>query len=253
MLGRHEVQEVLVEVRAHHLPAPRHEPGLVQLGEERRETWRHDRVEDDIGSGRHDVGHHGLVVDVIEREVLLADDLAAPGGHDLADLLVQRVRPDVVGRGHVEGRGPRLLHQPGEERLDLLGRHRPGAEDERVALLALVLLRVQVELAGFVDHGHLDGLPGRAVDAADDDVDVGLDEPGRRGLRHVVIGGTVLDEQLDGTAEQTALRVDVVDDHPGHVDVGDAHEGQGAGLVGDDPDPSRTIDGAGHRRPYASY
>ena len=66
-----------------------------------------------------------------------------------------------------------------------------------IALLTLVLLGVEVELSCFVDHGHLDGLPGRAVDAAHDNVDVCLDEPGGRGSRHVVIGGAVLDEQLD--------------------------------------------------------
>lgn len=177
----------------------------MKLGEERRETWGHDGVEDDIGPGRHDVGHHGLIIDLIERKVPLADDLSTPGSHDLAHLLVQCAGPDVIGRGHVEGGGSRLPHQPGEQRLDLLGRHRPGAKDEGVALLTLVLLRIYVELPGFVDHWHLDGLPGRAVDPADDNIDVGLDELGCRGPRHVVIGGTVLDEQLDGTAEKTTL------------------------------------------------
>ena len=93
-----------------------------------------------------------LVVGVIEREVLLAHDLAAFGGDDLSDLLVHRVRPDVVGRGHVEPLRPGLLHQPGEEGLDLLCRHRPGAEDQGVTLLALVLLGVDVEHLRLVDH-----------------------------------------------------------------------------------------------------
>ena len=124
---------------------------------------------------RHDVVDDPLVVHVIEREVLLADDLAALGADDLTDLLVQRVRPDVVGRRHVEAScAPVSLHQPREERLDLLRRHRAGAEDQRVALLALVLLRVEVERLRLVDHRSLDGLAGRAVDAADDDVDADL-------------------------------------------------------------------------------
>ncbi len=50
--------------------------------------------------------------------------------------------------------------------------------------------------------------------------------------RHGVVGGAVLDEQLDRAAEQAAAGVDVVDDHLGDVDVGDAHEGERAGLVG---------------------
>jgi hypothetical protein len=53
-----------------------------------------------------------------------------------------------------------------------------------------------------------------------------------------------LDEQLDGTAEHATLGVDVVDDHLSHVDICDAHEGKGSGLVADDPDPGRTVDGA---------
>ena len=153
------------------MPAPSREAGVVQLLEERREPRRDDRVEHDLGARRHDVVDDPLVVGVIEREVLLADDLAALGGDDLAHLLVHRVRPDVVGRRHVEPLRPGLLHQPREEGLDLLRRHRAGAEDQRVALLALVLLRVDVERLGLVDDGSLDGLPGGAVDAADDDVD----------------------------------------------------------------------------------
>ena len=54
------------------------------------------------------------IVGVIEREVLLADDLAAVGRDDLAHLLVHHVRPDVVGRRQVELLRPRLLHQPRE-------------------------------------------------------------------------------------------------------------------------------------------
>ena len=106
VLGRHEVQEVLVEVGAHDVPAPSREAGAVQLLEERRQPGRNDRVEHDLGARRHDVVDDPLVVGVVEREVLLADDLAAFGGDDLTHLLVQRVRPDVVGRRHVEGRAP---------------------------------------------------------------------------------------------------------------------------------------------------
>ena len=130
------------------LPAPTREAGAVELLEERREPGRDDRVEHDLGARRHDVVDDPLVVGVIEREVLLAHDLAAFGRDDLTHLLVQRVRPDVVGRRHVEAPRPGLLHQPGEERFDLLRRHRTGAEDQRVTLLALVLLRVDVERLG---------------------------------------------------------------------------------------------------------
>ena len=83
-------------------PPRRGEAGVVQLLEERREPGRDDRVEHDLGARRHDVVDDPLVVGVVEREVLLADDLAALGGDDLTHLLVHRVRPDVVGRRHVE-------------------------------------------------------------------------------------------------------------------------------------------------------
>ena len=56
MLGRHEIQEVLVEVGADDVPTPTREAGTVQLLEERREPRRDDRVEHDLGAGRHDVG-----------------------------------------------------------------------------------------------------------------------------------------------------------------------------------------------------
>ena len=47
----------------------------MQLLEERREPGRDDRVEHDLRTARHDVGDELVVVGVIEREVLLADDL----------------------------------------------------------------------------------------------------------------------------------------------------------------------------------
>ena len=164
------------------------------------------------------------------------------GRHDLADLLVHHVRPDVVGRRHVEAScAPVSLHQPREERLDLLRRHRAGAEDQRVALLALVLLGVDVERLALVDGRALDRLPGRAVDAAEDDVDV---DPAPRAcaalaaatLSSVALSSTI---QLDRPAEQAARGVDVVDHHLGDVGVGDAHERERAGLVGDQAHPDQ--------------
>ena len=50
--GRHQVEEVLVHVRADELPAAAREAGVVQLLEERRHPGRHDRVEDDVGAAR---------------------------------------------------------------------------------------------------------------------------------------------------------------------------------------------------------
>ena len=154
---------------------------------------------------RHDAVHGRVVLHVVERVVLLAHDRAPEAGDHLADLRVQHVRPDVVGRREVEGRGTGVLHEPREERLDLLGGDRSRAEDQRVALLALVLLGVDVQLSSALHHGALDRLPRRAVDATEHDVDVVLvDHPGGRGRGGLVVGGAVLDDQPDRSAEQTA-------------------------------------------------
>ena len=136
---------------------------------------------------------------MVEREVLLAYDLAAVRRHDLADARVHHVRPDVVGGGEVEGPRPGLTHQPRDERVDLLRGHRPGAEDQRVGLLPLVLLGVDVERLALHHDRPLDRLPGGAVDAAEDDVDlVLLDElPGDLG-RDLVVRGAVFEVQLEG-------------------------------------------------------
>ena len=229
------------------MPAPRREAGAVELFEERCEARRNDRVEHHVGPSGHDVLDDSLVIGVIEREILLADNRTALGRDELSDLLVHRVRPDVVGRRHVELPRTGVLHQPGNERVELLRRYRAGAEDQGVAFLALVLLGVDVELLALIDDGSLDGLPGGAVDAPDDDVDLQLvDELRGGGSRNAVIGGAVLDEQLDGTTEQAAGCVDVVDDHLGDVGIGDTHEREGTGLIGDHADPRRSVESCCH-------
>ena len=114
------------------------------------------------------------------------------------------------------------------KRIDLLRRHRAGAEDERVALLALVLLRVDVERLALHDGRTLDGLPRGAEDATEDDVDlIVLDELGRHRARDGVVGRAVLEMQLQLPPQQPALGVDVADDHPGDVGVGEPHEREG--------------------------
>jgi hypothetical protein len=138
------------------------------------------------------------VVDVVEPEVLLADDLPAVGRDDLPDPRVHHVRPDVVRGRQVEGPRPRLPHQPRDERVDLLRGNRAGAEDERIGLLPLVLLGVDVERPALDDGRALDGLPRGAVDPAEDDVDViVLDQLRRLGGRDGVVGRAVLEMELD--------------------------------------------------------
>ena len=53
----------------------------------------------------------------------------------------------------------------------------------------------------------------------------------------------VLEMQLEVPAEQAALGVDVADDHPGDVGVGEPDERERARLVRDDPHLDGVIDG----------
>src|SRR5581483_8218573 len=98
---------------------------------------------------------------------------------------------------------------------------------------------------GLGDDRALDRLPRGAVDAAEDDVDVILlDELPRDLGRDLVVGGAVFEAELERTAEQPALRVDVADDHPGDVGVSEPHDRERARLVGNDSH----LDGIAGRR-----
>ena len=234
MGGGDHVQEVLVEVGADELSAARPEARLVQLLEERGDPGRHDRVEHRVCAARCDLFDRRAVVGVVEREVLLADDRPAVRRDGLPDPRVQHVGPDVVGRRQIESPRAGLPHQPGDEGVDLLRGHRAGAEDQRIGLLPLVLLGVDVERLPLVDGRPLDGLPRRAVDAAHEDVDpvfphelLGL--LGRDG----VVGRAVLETELEPAPQQPAVGVEVGDDHSRHVGVGHSDERERARQIGD--------------------
>ena len=174
------------------------------------------------------------VVSVIEGKVLLSDYRATVGRDNFTDLLVHRVWPDIVSRRQVEFLRPRLLHQPGNERLDLLRWHRAGTEDERVAFLSLVLLRVDVKLLALHDSRTLDSLPRGAVNATEDHIDlILLDELGSFGLRNTICSCTVLKVQIDLSPQQATVCIDVINHHLGHVRIGDAHERECTRLVRD--------------------
>ena len=64
-----------------------------------------------------------------------------------------------------------------------------------------------------------------------------LDELGSGGRRLRVVGGAVLDEQFDATAEQPAGRIDLVHHQRRDVGLSAAHDGERARLVGDHADP----------------
>jgi hypothetical protein len=163
------------------------------------------------------------------------------GRHDVADPLVHHVRPDVVGRGQVEPLRPGLAHQPWDERVDLLRRHGTGAEEKWIGLLTLVLLRIDVERPALDDDRLFYGLPRRAVDAAEDDIDaVVLDQFGCAGGSDEVVRFAVLEAQLNVPPEQAALGVEIADDHPGHVGIGEPHDRERTRLVRDDSHLDRT-------------
>jgi hypothetical protein len=106
-----------------------------------------------------------------------------------------------------------------------------------MAFLPLVLLGVDVELLAFLDGRALDCLPSGAVDAAEEHVDVVLlDEFGSLDLGHAVGRRAVLEAQFNLPAQQTTLGIDVVDDHAGHIGVGDTHDRQRTRLVRHDTD-----------------
>src|SRR5439155_26716937 len=77
VLGRHQVEEVLVEVRADEVSTALRETRVVKLLEKRREPRRDDRVEDHFGATGRDLGNGLAVVGVIEGEVFLANNRAA--------------------------------------------------------------------------------------------------------------------------------------------------------------------------------
>ena len=113
----------------------------------------------------------------VERVVLLADDLATVRSDSLADPRVQYVRPDVVGRRKVElpRAGLRISH--GMSGSICCAGTGPVQKMSGSALLALVLLRIDVERLALDDRRAFDGLAHRAVDAAEDDIDpILLDE-----------------------------------------------------------------------------
>jgi hypothetical protein len=79
-----------------------------------------------------------------ERNVLLADHLAAVLGDELLHLLVHLARPDVVVADQVEGLELLLLGQELDRRLRLLRRRLAKAEHVRRALAAFVHRRIDV-------------------------------------------------------------------------------------------------------------
>ena len=193
MCGWQEVQDVLLEVRADQVSTSLRETRVVKLLEKWREPRRNDRIEYHLCTTGRDLFNSLAIVGVIEREVLFADYRTTMSSDNFTYPRVQHVRPNIVSRRQVEALRSRLLHEPGNERLNLLRRHRAGTEDERVTFLSLVLLWVDVELLAICYSRTLDGLPGRAIDAPEDHVYmILLDELRSFGFRDAIGCRTVL-------------------------------------------------------------
>jgi hypothetical protein len=89
------------------------------------------------------------------------------------------------------------LHQPGNERFNLLRWHRAGTEDERVTFLSLVLLWVNVKLLALHYSRTLDSLPRGAINVTEDHIDlILLDELSSLGFRYTICSCTVLKVQI---------------------------------------------------------
>src|SRR5439155_332533 len=103
----------------------------------------------------------------------------------------------VVSRRQVEFLRPRLLHQPANERFNLLRWHRTGTKYERVTFLSLVLLWVNVKLLAIHYSRTLDSLPRGAINATEDHIDlILLDELSSFGFCCTIYSCTVLKVQV---------------------------------------------------------
>ncbi len=75
-----------------------------------------------------------------------------------------------------------------------------------------------------------------------ENVDRFLEVFGSKGADKRALHGSKGSTVFRDPTEEAAPRVDVVDDHLGEVDVGNAHERERAGLIGDETDARRTVE-----------
>jgi hypothetical protein len=100
----------------------------VEAGEllpERDAVDARDQRVQHVGLGVEDPTDLGREVRHAERHVLLPDDGSAERLEPPLEVREGSARPDVVRADEVEGRAV-VLHEPGDERVDLLVRQRPG-------------------------------------------------------------------------------------------------------------------------------
>ena len=239
LVRRRDAECIFVVVHAGEPAALFLETSLVQLLEKRGDTRRNGGVEYHVDPAGHDLVHSRAVLIVVHGKIFLAHDFAAVLDDDLARILVQHMRPHIVGGRQVELLAT-VLDQPGDKGIALLRRRRAGAEKVRRAFLAFVQLRIDIERLAAVDDGVLDSVAHRTGDAAENDVHLVLGHQlAHLGHRKLLVGGGVFQDHLDRTAEQAAALVDLLDRHFRHLRVGNAAPTDGAGQVGGDADLDR--------------
>jgi hypothetical protein len=193
---------------------------------------RDERVQD-LGAGVEDPTDLGAEVRLPEGDVLLSDDLAAKLPQVALYVFVGTARPDVVRPDEVEG-ASQVVHNPRDERVDLLVRQRPGREEELVAESSLVVGGVEQGHAG--RPGHFDDcIPDRADERSHDERDpVPLDQLPCLLHRDGGIAGFVLHDELDLAVEYPTVGIDLLDGDLGahlhrftdvRLDPGERYEG----------------------------
>ena len=173
-----------------------------------------------------------------ERDELLADhraavllhDVAHPFGRDLAEVVVGGDRVDVLAV---------LLHHPGDERGELLLRHRAGDDHVGVADAAFILVVVEGEPVELVDDRPV-GLARGGGEAGEHHVDlVALQHAAHELLVAVVVGLRVIDHEFDRAPGDAARLVDFLGRELDGVNLADGRGGEVAGLVLENADLDR--------------
>src|SRR5262249_1979268 len=239
LVGRVEVQRVLVIIDTGEPPAALAKASLVELLEEESYTRRNNGVENHFDVIGHDIVDGSAVFHLVEWIILLKNYLAAILFDELAGILIEDMWPDVIC-GRESKALAAVLYQPGDDLVALLRRGRSGAKEEGRAFLPFILLWINVERLPARDDGVFDGVAHRTGDAAQHDVDfVALDESADIGDGDRFVGGRVYNEEFDGATQNAAGIVDVLHHHLGDVGAGVAYVGDGASKVGGDSDLDR--------------
>src|SRR5215831_18014049 len=194
---------------------------FVKLPHKRLHPWWDHRIEDAIHLAVPYFGNAGRVFGLVNRIILFERNFSTIGLNDLANVFVELLRPDIIGRGQSEAFPALRLDQIGNELVTLLRWCRPGAIEMLGALLALILLWIDVQRTAAVDDRVLDRLAHRAGDPAQNDVyPIFLDQPADVADRDPGIGRRVRKMELDRQSGNTTGTIDLLDHELSHLPIG---------------------------------